>query len=111
MLLVIFTHPFFLSMSGQPILGWSVLFIALLTAAQTSGHKYIRIGSAQDVTTKANAGYTLLGGGEDPQSASPSPKYSIGRSYRCKTRPLDRSTIRRDDRPFSPVLSYSLPSK
>jgi hypothetical protein len=55
-LLVIFTHPFFLSMSGQPILGWSVLFIALLTAAQTSGHKYIRIGSLSILHQRRLAG-------------------------------------------------------
>ena len=46
-----------------------VLTAVLFAAAQTPTFKYIRIGSPQDVTTKATAGYALLGGGEDLDDA------------------------------------------
>ena len=44
-----------------------VLGVAL--AAQGSDYKYIRTGSDQDVTTKAMAGYALMGGGSDLDEA------------------------------------------
>ncbi len=48
-----------------------VLSTALFSATQTQAptYKYIRIGSAQDVTTKATAGYALMGGGDDLDDA------------------------------------------
>lgn len=47
----------------------TVLAAALLAAGQTPTYKYIRIGSAQDATTKATAGYALMGGGSDLDDA------------------------------------------
>ncbi len=41
----------------------------LLAAAQKPSYKYFRIGSAQDATTKATAGYALMGGGSDLDEA------------------------------------------
>ena len=46
-----------------------VLSTALSLFAQTSSYKYIRIGNAQDVTTKTTAGYALMGGGTDLDEA------------------------------------------
>ena len=45
--------------------------IALLTSAlaQNPAYKYIRIGSPDDVATKATAGYALMGGGSDLDEA------------------------------------------
>ena len=45
----------------------ALLAIVLLTSAlaQNPTYKYIRLGSAQDVTTKVSAGYALMGGGSD----------------------------------------------
>ena len=45
--------------------------IVLLTSAlaQQPTYKYIRIGSPTDVTTKATAGYALMGGGDDLDEA------------------------------------------
>ena len=37
--------------------------------AQSPSYKYIRIGNAEDVTTKATAGYALMGGGSDLDEA------------------------------------------
>ncbi|MBI3476472.1 MAG: cyanophycinase [Acidobacteria bacterium] len=50
----------------QPLLALVLLTTAL---AQPPTFKYIRIGSPTDVTTKATAGYALLGGGEDLDEA------------------------------------------
>jgi cyanophycinase len=49
----------------------ALLAIAFLTPAlaQIPSYKYIRIGNAQDVTTKAAAGYALMGGGSDLDDA------------------------------------------
>ena len=45
--------------------------IALLTSAlaQNPAYKYIRIGSPDDIVTKATAGYALMGGGDDLDEA------------------------------------------
>lgn len=45
------------------------LMVVALGAAQDSSYKYIRIGNAQDATTKASAGYALMGGGDDLDEA------------------------------------------
>jgi cyanophycinase len=47
----------------------SWVLIAVMAAAQTSTYKYIRIGHDQDITTKATAGYALMGGGSDLDEA------------------------------------------
>jgi len=50
----------------------TLLFVTILSvfsAAQTSTFQYFRIGNAQDVTTKATAGYALMGGGSDLDEA------------------------------------------
>jgi cyanophycinase len=49
----------------------ALLAIALLTSAlaQNPSYKYIRIGNPTDVTTKATAGYSLMGGGDDLDEA------------------------------------------
>ncbi|MBI3646512.1 MAG: cyanophycinase [Acidobacteriales bacterium] len=47
----------------------ATLLSAPFTVAQTPTYKYIRIGSAQDATTKATAGYVLMGGGSDLDDA------------------------------------------
>ena len=51
----------------------AVVFIILLSTAiafaQTPTYQYIRIGNAQNVSTKATAGYALLGGGDDLDEA------------------------------------------
>jgi cyanophycinase len=49
----------------------ALLVIALLTfaLAQTPTYKYIRLGNPNDVTTKATAGYALMGGGSDLDEA------------------------------------------
>jgi hypothetical protein len=46
-----------------------------------------------------------------PTAAKPSAKYVWGRSTFCTTRPVSTSTMRSDDWPYRPVLSYSLPSR
>jgi cyanophycinase len=46
-----------------------VLSTALFSATQTPTYQYIRIGHAEDVTTKPNAGYALMGGGDDLDDA------------------------------------------
>src|SRR5215475_285674 len=49
-----------------------VLFIvsfATIAAAQDTTSKYMRVGNAQDVTTKAKPGYALMGGGTDLDDA------------------------------------------
>lgn len=43
--------------------------MTVMATAQTSTYKYIRIGSNQDVTTRATAGYALMGGGSDLDEA------------------------------------------
>lgn len=47
----------------------SLFALTILCIGQTSPYKYIRIGNAQDITTKATAGYGLLGGGKDLDEA------------------------------------------
>ena len=48
----------------------AVLFSTVLSLfAQIPSYKYIRIGNAQDVTTKTSAGYALMGGGTDLDEA------------------------------------------
>ena len=49
----------------------ALVVIALLTSAlaQNPAYKYIRIGSPNDITTKATAGYALMGGGSDLDDA------------------------------------------
>jgi cyanophycinase len=49
----------------------SLLALILLTSAlaQPQSYKYIRIGHAEDVTTKPTAGYALMGGGDDLDDA------------------------------------------
>jgi len=49
----------------------ALLAIVLLSSAlaQNPSYKYIRIGSPTDVTTKATAGYALMGGGDDLDEA------------------------------------------
>jgi cyanophycinase len=51
------------------ILRLIVVLMTVMATAQTSAYKYIRIGSNQDVTTKAAAGYALMGGGPDLDEA------------------------------------------
>ena len=53
------------------ILAHALLAIVLLTSAvaQKPTYQYVRIGSANDVTTKTNAGYALMGGGSDLDDA------------------------------------------
>ncbi|HWZ83626.1 MAG TPA: cyanophycinase [Terriglobales bacterium] len=46
-----------------------ILSAAPFALAQTPSYKYIRIGSPTDVTTKATAGYALMGGGDDLDEA------------------------------------------
>src|SRR5689334_17523735 len=46
-----------------------------------------------------------------PTAVEPSPKYSSARSFFCRTLPVFRSTLRSDERPFWPVVSYSWPSR
>src|SRR5258708_2243032 len=51
---------------------WAVLLVlatTLVAAAQTPTYKYIRFGSPADATTKATAGYALMGGGDDLDEA------------------------------------------
>ena len=43
--------------------------MAIVASAQNPTYQYIRIGSAQDVTTKASPGYALMGGGSDLDEA------------------------------------------
>jgi cyanophycinase len=45
------------------------LLFTLFAAAQTPTYQYMRIGSPQDITTKATAGYALMGGGADLDDA------------------------------------------
>jgi cyanophycinase len=47
----------------------ATLLSATFAVAQAPTYKYIRIGSAQDVSTKATAGYALMGGGSDLDDA------------------------------------------
>jgi cyanophycinase len=49
----------------------ALVVITLLTSAlsQTPPYKYIRIGSPNDITTKATPGYALMGGGSDLDDA------------------------------------------
>jgi cyanophycinase len=46
-----------------------VLVLLSTALAQQPSYKYIRLGNAQDVTTKASAGYALMGGGTDLDEA------------------------------------------
>jgi cyanophycinase len=51
---------------------WFFLIAAsnrLATFGQVSGYKYFRIGSQQDVETKTDTGYALMGGGSDLDEA------------------------------------------
>jgi hypothetical protein len=49
----------------------ALVLSTLLTSAlaQNPAYKYIRIGSPDDVATKATAGYALMGGGDDLDEA------------------------------------------
>jgi cyanophycinase len=55
-------------MKKSPILVLLLLVVAA-GAARASDYKYVRTGSDQDVTTKAVAGYALMGGGSDLDEA------------------------------------------
>jgi len=47
----------------------SLVACTLSASAHASTYQYIRIGHAEDITTKATAGYALLGGGDDIDEA------------------------------------------
>ena len=48
---------------------------------------------------------------EYPSAARPSAKNCGGTSSFCKTLPVSNSTLRSEECPFSPVLSYNAPSR
>ena len=56
-------------MKVRHLLSTSLVVLALLASAQTPTYQYIRIGSPQDITTKATAAYALMGGGDDLDEA------------------------------------------
>ena len=45
------------------------VFVSVSASAQTPVYQYFRLGNAEDVTTKAKAGYALMGGGSDLDEA------------------------------------------
>ncbi len=51
------------------LLAFSLTYPSTSVLGQASSYKYLRIGSDQDVSTKATAGYALMGGGTDLDEA------------------------------------------
>ena len=61
-----FHHTIWVSVMSCLLIGSSLKFVAF---GQVAGYKYVRIGSGQDISTKAGPGYALMGGGSDQDEA------------------------------------------